>query len=746
MLYRDYILHGIPVFPLWPIVNGGCACGIEGCPAAGKHPRANAWQHTPLYSDEQVTFLEDSDQLDGWGALVSSGLLVIDVDARNGGVASWDRLCAAYPHLHDASRYIVETGSGGGSRHVYFRQEGTPVALRQTHEDYPGIDFKSSGYVVGPGSPHTSGGSYRVIYGDPCDIIEPPAELVALLRKPETHRSSVDGRPVDVTDSEIDQMLAHIDANCGYEKWIRCGMAIHQATAGTGLAKWDAWSQTGKSKYPGKAALSRHWHSFGKSANPVSIGTLAHYASEGGWLMPVTFAPDAVTWSDDEDTSIDISQVDILRPPGFVGEISAWINARCLYPREHLAVAGALYAVSCIAGMRHRDTQDAATGNLFAFGVAGSATGKESILKAVGELLISSGIASAVHGGIKSEQEIIRNLIQHQAAFYLIDEMGEVLNKLQSARKSSGGAAYLQGVIGQLMAIYTKADSIVPVTGDIGRQLKQELLAARSSLKDDATEEQLADINRRLEAADMGLVAPYLCMFGLTTPGLFDELMTFDMAASGFLGRALVFREIDDNPRAKKRGAKRAGPVSDQMMMALRRMYQGGTFSESSTVCRQGEQQAVETTEAGLALMDTIQEAFWQMADAHSETSGLTAIPRRGYELVAKVSLILAIPSGLRTVEHIRWAYALVRRDIEAKIRMVLSNSNKPSDAIRARVEELLKDGPMTLGRIHNRCIKWPATEVTGVLEAMKNHGLVICETVPASRGAGRTTTKWSKK
>jgi hypothetical protein len=145
-------------------------------------------------------------------------------------------------------------------------------------------------------------------------------------------------------------------------------------------------------------------------------------------------------------------------------------------------------------------------------------------------------------------------------------------------------------------------------------------------------------------------------------------------------------------------------------------------------------------------MLDTIQEAFWQLADAHSETSGLTAIPRRGYELVAKVSFILAIPSGLRTVEHIRWAYALVRRDIEAKIRMVMSNSDKPSDAIRARVEELLKDGPMTLGRIHNRCQKWPAPEVTGVLEAMKAQGLVMSEMVPASRGAGRTTTKWSLK
>jgi hypothetical protein len=255
----------------------------------------------------------------------------------------------------------------------------------------------------------------------------------------------------------------------------------------------------------------------------------------------------------------------------------------------------------------------------------------------------------------------------------------------------------------------------------------------------------IEEIDRRLRMADLGIVEPYLCMFGLTTPGIFDELMTYDMASSGFLGRALVFRENDDNPRARKRGQRRREGIDPGMELRLRSMFAGGE-SETPTVARYGDPVDVETTAQGAELLEEIQDAFWKMADEHSEESGLTAIPRRGYELVAKVSILLAIPTGLRTVEHIQWAYALVRRDIETKIRMVRSNSEtKPENAIHARVEELLKDGPMTLGKIHNRCQKWPAQDVTTVLEMMLALGHVRKEIVAASRGAGRVTTKWER-
>ena len=42
-----------------------------------------------------------------------------------------------------------------------------------------------------------------------------------------------------------------------------------------------------------------------------------------------------------------------------------------LYPRENLAVACALTAVSSLAGMRYIDEMDGMSANIIAFGVAG---------------------------------------------------------------------------------------------------------------------------------------------------------------------------------------------------------------------------------------------------------------------------------------------------------------------------------------------------------------------------------------
>ena len=84
----------------------------------------------------------------GYGVLLR-GLLVIDVDARNGGVESLARLLAEYPTIAGAG-LIVETGSGAGSKHYYFRVDDN-LALVSRLLAYPGIDFKSTGYVVGPG-------------------------------------------------------------------------------------------------------------------------------------------------------------------------------------------------------------------------------------------------------------------------------------------------------------------------------------------------------------------------------------------------------------------------------------------------------------------------------------------------------------------------------------------------------------------------------------------------------------------
>jgi hypothetical protein len=82
----------------------------------------------------------------GYGVLVN-GLLVVDVDARNGGMDSYARLLESLPEIGGAG-LVVNTGSGNGSKHLYFSLP-EPMALLQSLPGYPGIDFKSSGFVVG---------------------------------------------------------------------------------------------------------------------------------------------------------------------------------------------------------------------------------------------------------------------------------------------------------------------------------------------------------------------------------------------------------------------------------------------------------------------------------------------------------------------------------------------------------------------------------------------------------------------
>jgi len=726
MQYAEFLEAGYRIFGLHPINDNKCGCGNPECKAPGKHPVASNWQHTPQWSEEQLEVMELTGQLStGYGVLVSDGLLVIDVDARNGGVASYTKLLEACPQIAGAG-LIVATGSGNGSQHLYFRIP-FGVALVQHHDDYKGIDFKSSGFVVGPGSLHASGRRYEAVVGTPYDIQDAPAALVELLRKPERVRRQVNGHSVDLSFAEIQEMLSFVNPDCDHETWYRCGMAVHDATGGAGFDIWDDWSAKG-AKYPGRTQLDARWHSFGKSSNPVTIGTLMHYAEQAGWVEPVTFSGDAPEWA---NADIDDAVVDLMRPPGFVGELTQWINSRCL------AVAAALMVVSNCAGMRYRDPLDNSAFNLFCFGVADSSTGKEAILQAHNELLKAAGISAALVGGIKSEQEIYRNLIRHQAAYYSIDELGEHFAKITSAQKR-GGAVYLEGVIGTLMNIYSKANSFVAITGDLKEEVRQSLVTERSRLQKaiDSNEDKsgrlaarLARVDQSLATIDMGIENPFLSIFGLTTPEKFNGLMDFDLVANGFMGRALIFQELEKNPRIKPRDKRSRQAVPDKIKYTLQNLYAPGYFDGSSErVERVGDKSDIQTTAEAVNALDEVSERFWELAAQHAESTGMQAIPRRGYELVAKVSAVLAIPSGLRTLEHVQWAYKLVRRDIEGKMKLAYSNSAPDKgDALMARILSLVTaEHGETIGALCNQCRAYKKEQVVEAVNRLIGSGHLV--------------------
>ena len=731
--------------------NGRCLCGNPKCQAAYKHPISSSWQHTPHWADDQLEVAQMAGQFNtGYGVLVDD-LLVIDVDARNGGVESYQRLIEAIPEIQGAG-LIVDTGSGECSKHLYFSLAET-IPLLQHHSDYPGIDFKSSGFVVGPGSMHKSGNEYKTVVGSPYDISQAPSGLIDMLRKPERYRAEMHGAHVDVSEQDIASMLGYVPADCDYETWVRCGMAVHHATGGceSGLAIWNAWSTKG-TKYPGASELEKKWHGFGKSGNPVTLGTLAHYAEQHGWKQPVEFHSDIVF--DYEPTSLhNMDDVDLKRPPGFVGRVVDWINSQCIFPRENLAVAAALTCVSNVAGMRYFDELEGATPNLFVFGVAGSATGKEAVLKAHNELMRGAGLSAAVHGGIKSEQEIYRNMTRHQGVFYVVDELGEQLAKVTNAMKR-GTASYLEGVVGTLMSAYSKANSFMLITGDLKEDVRASIKKERSAMQkmlDNGEskhsiklEEKLNRLDYMLADLDEGIKNPYVSILGLTTPEKFNLMMDEEMAMNGFMGRSLIFQELEDNPRRKPRGRPCSKAEFESICAALRMLYAPGYSELPDRVECVGDKVSLQTRPDAAKLMDEVGMEFWNIAEKHKQQTGLSSIPRRGYEQVAKISMVLAIPEGLRTVEHVRWAYRLVCQDVQGKL--LLANANSATDALDALASRIMSmvttEHGETKERIVRRCRRYSRGDVDKALGLLVKAGHL--RSVTESTGSkGRPATNY---
>lgn len=734
MMYRDFWEAGYRVFPLFGAdKHGKCQCGDPHCKpeALYKHPRLGSWQNIPLFDEDVINNFEEFGWFStGYGVLCKE-LLVIDVDARNGGVESLAKLTHDYPSINE-SNLEVATGSGGGSRHIYFSLPDA-VALIQAHKEYPGIDFKSSGYVVGPGSMHASGGTYEAD-GYPTEISEAPADLIALLRKPERHRTDYNGTPLDVSHSDIAEMLSGISANMGYEQWVRIGMAVHHATDGTGFEVWDQWSATAGDCYNGNEMADK-WHSFGRSANPVTIGTLIHHAQEHGWKMPISMMDgmgdlEIISMDVPKDgLPFDIAGIDLKQPPGFVGKVAEWIESQSRRPRKNLAVAAALTAVGNIAGLRYTDDKDGVTTNLFTFCVAGSRTGKESIQQAVFALHKAAGILPASHGSIKSEQEVTRNLLRHQSAMYIVDEIGIFLQKIKNAQ-TRGGASYLDGVIGILMNIYSKASGWALLGGDMKEDLRGMLAkelsqftkkANDSNGPNDAIEERIKEITRALENVDKGLDRPFLSLIGFTTPETFVHLVDFDSATNGFIGRAMLFQEQDTAPRSK-RGFKKS-VMDTGIEMTARALFYDGDYDQGVIRVENYKNRSIVPTDAkASAMMDDALDWLENKAIDQRGEKGLEALWLGAYELVSKISLVLAVAEGVRTTEHVRWAFAAVKRDIETKIRLVVGNDDAkraPVDAMRARIEVLCSE-EVTYGIIKNRlCKTFQEKDILSVLAAM---------------------------
>ena len=133
-----YAELGYPVFPLRPRDKRPITeHGVKDASSDPKEIRA-WWQRWP---DANI-------------GLACDGLIVVDIDPRNGGPADRSDFIEQFGPIPETAEAIT----GGGGRHILFRYAGGPVP-KQLAE---GIDLKAGegAYIVVAPSIHPTGGRY----------------------------------------------------------------------------------------------------------------------------------------------------------------------------------------------------------------------------------------------------------------------------------------------------------------------------------------------------------------------------------------------------------------------------------------------------------------------------------------------------------------------------------------------------------------------------------------------------------
>lgn len=285
------------------------------------------------------------------------------------------------------------------------------------------------------------------------------------------------------------------------------------------------------------------------------------------------------------------------------------------------------------------------------------------------------------------------------------------------------------------------------LTGDtkdeVQKAMMQELSQCRKMVsenedKSGSYQRRIPTLERNLEQIDNGLERPFLSMIGYTTPVTFDGLITFEQATNGFIGRSLLINERETNPRAKRKFKKK--PMPESMEYTLKALYSGGSFDQDcSRVEYYGPRVNIKTDSDAETMLSAALDWIENEAEKHKERTGLEAVVRRGYEIMAKISLILAAPSGVRTSEHVRWAFAMMQRDIEEKTRLAYANEREkdsPQQAMAARILNLIdKDHGETLAVLCNRLRPAKKDDVISIINNMVENKLIIEKEVKASNG-----------
>jgi putative DNA primase/helicase len=180
-----YASRGWPVVPMHTVTKDGCTCHKGSrCTKPGKHPAtAHGVKDATTERKPIKNWWSDMPNANvGVAAGKDAGLVILDIDPRNGGLDTLKKLEADLGALPRTAT----SDTGGGGQHLLFAYPSAPIRKDSSGKLLgPGVDVLSDGViVVAPPSRHATGQRYMWATGqspDEVSIANLPDEWVAKL-------------------------------------------------------------------------------------------------------------------------------------------------------------------------------------------------------------------------------------------------------------------------------------------------------------------------------------------------------------------------------------------------------------------------------------------------------------------------------------------------------------------------------------------------------------------------------------
>lgn len=536
----DYALAyadlGWLVFPCFQITKGGdCACNVEGCKNAGKHPIS------AIAPKGQNSATTDKAVITAWWSqypnaniavyLAGSGLMAVDIDPRNGG--DWTIEDLESIHGEIKSDVLALTG-GGGEHRVFIKPEGTLAGTLGK-----GVDLKLNGYIIVEPSNHASGGVYEWDSG--CNPLEgaiapPLPDWIRSHSAGHGHADNNSGDGVainfgmpDAQYYDVLEALKFIPSD-DRDVWVRVGLALHTANDKRSYAMWCEWSSS-SDKYDQNDQY-RVWRSFRHNGlNSVDVPTIFKMAQDNGWIntkkgvaiecddIEINLLDDCV---EDDDrllpkhanaTAVPDSLLSF--PVPILNEIGEWMEGFSREPQQQITMFGTLALASTICGRMYCSTE-ANTSSLFLMVLGDTGVGKNYVKTAIQKFLTESDLKEILGmAGSTSSGAIFTQLVRKPCHIQIIDEIGK---QLQTARKQSNGM--------MAEALSTLVEAYSAITGMLVPKAYSNMGAVSNGTAK--------------EAADIFIHCPAITLLGLATPAQVYENLTTVEIEDGFLNRLIV--------------------------------------------------------------------------------------------------------------------------------------------------------------------------------------------------------------